>query len=173
MLYSDWYVLNVTTGKELFIKETIKKNSHLPIQMTIFNREIIHSKNGEKIKISGPLFPGYVFVYQDISKAFEIARICLSREFIQPISVNNKPCQVYKEEMELLLRSADRTGTFQLSRGLKVGDKVEVIDGPLKALQGNILWIDEKKSKAKVEFCLFKRKMRINLGIEIVDVFRN
>ena len=166
-MYSDWYVLHVATGKESVIKEKIEKYSPLPLQMTIFQREIIHSAKGKKIKVLGPLFSGYIFIYQNIKEVCKIANSYLAKEFICPISFNNKPCRVYKEEMELLLRSADEKGTFKLSRGFKAGDRVEVTDGPLKTLQGNILWIDEKKSKAKVEIFLFNRSMRVNLGLKL------
>ncbi|MBN2532039.1 MAG: hypothetical protein JXB88_04060 [Spirochaetales bacterium] len=168
-MFSDWYVLQVTTGKEQFIKEKIEKYASPPIQMTIFKREIIHSRQNKKVKKFGPLFSGYIFVYQSIKEACKIANLYLSKEFISPISINNKPCKVYKEEIELLLRSANENGTFQLSRGIKVGERIEITAGPLKILQGNILWIDQKKSKAKVEIFLFKRKMRINLGIEVIQ----
>ena len=167
-LYSDWYVLHVKAGRERFIKEQIEKYASKPVEMTIFQREIIHTRKGNKVKITGPLFKGYIFVHKKIDEVLKIAKQFLKRESIYPICVDNKPCQVYKDEMELLLRNTNKNGTFLLSHGLKAGDKVEVTDGPLKTLQGNILWIDEKKSKAKVELYLFKRKMRVNLGVEVV-----
>ena len=162
-------MLQVTTGKEQIIKNAIDRYSPVPIEMLIFRREIFHFKKGNKVKVLGFLFPGYIFVYKYINLACEVARKYFSEEYIHPISSSGKPLQIYKEEMLILLRTTGKTGTFRLSRGLKVGDKIKIIEGPLDTFQGKILWIDEKKKKAKIELFLFKRRMSINLGFEIIE----
>ncbi|MBN1409740.1 MAG: hypothetical protein JW969_02775 [Spirochaetales bacterium] len=166
-MYTDWYVFYVPKGKELVVKEVIQKFTSEPITMNAFQREVLHIKKGKKVKVLGPLFNGYLFIHKKINKAMQIAQKYLPNEYIHPISMGGSPCKVFKEEMELLIKNTEANGIFKLSLGLKVNDKIEIMRGPLKNLQGNILWIDEKKNKAKVEIKLFKRIMRVNLGIEV------
>jgi len=168
-MYSDWYVLHTTSGKEQLIKSKIEKYSDQSIQMKIFQREMIHTHKGEKIKMLTPLFYGYIFVYRNISEVCKIIKQHLPAEYVHPVSLENKPCRIYREEMDLLLKNTNTNGILPLSRGLKTGDKIEITDGALKNLAGNIVWIDEKKKKARVEIWLFNKKMRINLGLEIFD----
>jgi transcription antitermination factor NusG len=167
-IYNNWYVLYVTTGKELFIKNTIQQNIEEPVTMTFFQREIIHKRRGKRVKVWGALFAGYIFVHERLGEVLTLARKVLPTEWITPVSVNNKPCMVYREEMEVLMNSADSRGLFHLSGARKVNDQIQFTYGALKNFQGRILWIDEKKHKARVEVDLFRRKIKVTLGVEII-----
>lgn len=168
-IYNNWYVIFVTTGKELYIKNTIEKYTREPIRMTFFQREILHTRRGKRVKVVGALFSGYIFIHEKIELALTLAKKLLPSERVTPVSINNKPCMVFREEMEVLINNSDQTGLFRLSRGRKVNDTILITHGALKNFQGNILWIDERKRKAKVEIYLFRRKIKVNLGIEIVN----
>ena len=167
-IYSNWYVLHVTCGKEFIIKNTIEKYAQHSIKTTVFQREFLHTNGGKTVKVTRVLFSGYIFIYKELNTVLEISKKHLHTERIIPLSVNKKPCAVYKEEMEVLLNNSDSNGLFRLSRGKKVNDTVHITEGILKNFQGNIIWIDEKKKKAKVEIFLFQRKIKVNLGIDII-----
>lgn len=76
---------------------------------------------------------------------------------------------VYEHEMKYLLDNSDSHGLFRLSAGYESEGEVVITNGPIKDLYKNILWINRKKKKACVEIELFRRKLKVNLGI---DVFR-
>ena len=71
--------------------------------------------------------------------------------------------------MQLLLSHAGVHGKFIMSHGFKEGDKVIVTEGPLKDIHGDILFINEKKRKAKVKLILFGKEMEIAPGIELIS----
>jgi transcriptional antiterminator NusG len=168
-IYNNWYVIYVTTGKELYIKNTIQRYSNEPVRMTFFQREIIHTRRGKKVRVVGALFSGYIFIHEKIEEVLLLSKRFLPSERITPVSISNKPCMVLREEMAVLINSADSRGLFRLSGVRKVNDQVLFTYGALKNFQGKILWIDEKKNKAKVEIDLFRRKIKVNLGIEIIN----
>ena len=167
-MLDNWHVLQVTTGKENYIKNLIEKQVCGPINVKLFQRELVHSKKGKKVKVTAPLFPGYLFVQEKCYEALQAARKHLAKECVWLVCADKTPCRVHEDEMELLLQTAAKNGVFELSHGLKVNDKIEIIDGALKNLQGNILWIDEKKQKARVKIFLLQRNIPVNLGIEIL-----
>ena len=168
-IYNNWYVLNVTIGKEWLIKNKIEKYVNVPVRMTIFQREIFHTRRGKTVKVAGVLFSGYIFLHKYINEVLAITKKYLYSERIFPVSMNRKPSKVYQEEMKLLLSNADDDGLFRISRGKKMSDKVYFTTGALKNIQGNIIRIDEKKKKAHVEINLFKRKVKVSLGIDIIQ----
>ena len=173
----NWFVLQVKTSREFFIKNYIEKHSNEQIPMVIFSRELIFKRNGMHKKVLDLLFPGYIFVHKKIRKALEIIKKNIDSEFIRPICFKTKkcnicfieksPCMVRKHEMRLLLKNSDYNGIFRLSQGYQIGDKIIIENGPLKNLTGNILWINERKKKAGIEIKLLGMSMKINLGINI------
>jgi transcription termination/antitermination protein NusG len=167
--YKSWYVLQVSTGKENFIKKSIEKHSDKEVRLVIFSKEIIHRKNNKYINLISPLFPGYIFIQEKIIDVLNILKQYLRDEFIRPIKFGNEPAKVSTDEMKLLLLNSNYEGKIPLSYGYKNGDSIVIMEGPLKYIQGKILFINEKKKKAKVELNLFERTVTVSLGIDLIN----
>lgn len=165
----NWYVIQVTTGREEFIKSLILKYSTPPVTLRIFSRELIHTRQGQPVKVFDLLFPGYIFIKDEVKDIVKLIQNKMSLEFVRPVSCDGKISKVDKNEMSFLLANSDINGIFKLSYGHKEGNKINIIHGPLKGMNGKILFVNEKKKKAKIEITIFKRKINISLGLEIVN----
>jgi transcription termination/antitermination protein NusG len=97
------------------------------------------------------LFPGYIFIQEKIIDVLNILKQYLRDEFIRPIKFGNELAKVSTDEMKLLLLNSNYEGKIPLSYGYKNGDSIVIMEGPLKNIQGKILFFNEKKKKAKVE----------------------
>jgi transcription antitermination factor NusG len=129
-----------------------------------------------------PLFPSYLFVHKKADKVVEIIKRNFADEFIRPLCFKEKerkckvcfqetsPCMVAEHEMDFFLSAADTTGVISLSCGIQKENEIKIVNGPLKYLNNKIIWINQKKKKACVEVELFKQKMKVNLGFEMLDV---
>jgi transcription termination/antitermination protein NusG len=166
---SNWYVLQVRTGKEFFIKNYIYNMFNKNVTMAVFSKEIIHKKNNQDIRLLLPLFPGYIFIKDKIDEILNTHRNFLKNEMINPIRFENRPAKVHSEEMKFLLYNSDFQGNIPLSYGYKNGDSIIITKGPLKNIPGKILFINFKKKKVKVEINLFNRIMNMSLGIDLLD----
>lgn len=178
--FKDWFVLQVRTTREYFIKSFIEKHVDEDIKIIIFSRELIFKRKNREFKHLSPLFPGYLFVHKKVEKALMAAKKNCLHEFIKPLCFkeNEKkcktcfnelaPCRVLESEMEFLFKNADETGRISLSYGIEKAGTIQIINGPLKYLNSHILWINKKKKKACVEIELFKRKMKVNLGFNLL-----
>jgi transcription antitermination factor NusG len=179
----NWFVIQVKTSKEYFIKNFVEKLSDKNITMRIFARELIFKRKNKEFKCLSPLFPGYIFVYQEIDKTLDIIRQKLKTEFARPICFKEKgnkcricfmeksPCMVREQEMNFFLKIADESGIISLSYSLEKENNVKIVNGPLKYLNNKIIWINNKKKKACVEVELFGQKMKVNLGIDMLDFY--
>lgn len=165
----DWYVIKVFSSRELFIQNFIKKHSKRLVNTIVFSKEFIHNYRGEKTKIIKPLFPGYIFVQNEIQHVTDIVKQNLKNELIYPLNAEGKILKVREDEMKLLFLSSDENGIFQMSECYQEGNNVKILKGPLKNINGKILWINKRKKKAQVEISLFHRKMAINLGLNFVS----
>ena len=169
---SAWYVLQVSPGKEKFIKELIDREFNHEIQTLVFTREISHKKGPKYVTLITPIFPGYIFIKDNIQEVADMLRRSLHDIFFKAVSFGNGPAKVVKEEMQLLLLHSDATGRFTMSYGFREGEKIIITQGPLKNIHGSILFVNEKKRKAKVRLMLFKKEMEISLGVELLGKSR-
>ncbi len=167
--FSNWYVLQVKAGKESYIQTIVGKHIPGDFKLITFSREIIHKKGEQYIKYTKPIFPGYIFVHQEIIRLVHELRLLVPNEYFQPVIFNNSPARVLPIEMQLLLESSDNNGLFRLSTGMKKGDSIIITHGPLKNIEANILFVNRKKKKAKVRFCLFNQELSVSLGLDIIE----
>jgi transcriptional antiterminator NusG len=168
--YSDWYVLQVQAKREYATKNVIEQFYSHGIKLLIFSREILHTKKGRKIKLTTPLFPGYIFLYKEIEKILRIKKYNLLTQFIKPVVFNGVPATVGKEEMRLLFSSSNTEGLFRLSQGYLADDgRVQITQGPLKDIAGKIIFINKKKRKVRVRLTLFNREVNVSLGLDLIS----
>jgi transcription termination/antitermination protein NusG len=166
--FRDWYVLKVRSKRENYIKETLEKFLGNEIKLLIFTKEVLHKKNDQYLPITAPIFPGYLFVHKELNKVIHTIQTILNNEVVYPVSFDNTPAKVSVDEMKLLLSSTEN-GKFHLSQGYKSGDSVVITDGPLKEIKGKIVFINEKKRKAKLCICLFGKEMQVSLGLDLLN----
>ncbi|MBN2534893.1 MAG: hypothetical protein JXB88_18575 [Spirochaetales bacterium] len=176
--YLRWFVIYIMPGTEYKMKKIIENTIQKPVTTIVFSKEIIKKNKGKKIKIIHPLFPGYIFVHQHCRLVLDTLKGILAHSVFKPVCfkqnkcenqfMDNSPCMISPEEMKLLLDNSDQYGVLHLSYGYKKDDKVIITDGPLRNLQAEILYINEKKNFVGVNIQLFNKEMRINLGIDIV-----
>jgi transcription termination/antitermination protein NusG len=168
-LYEDWYVIQVRNKREYFVKQLIDKYLDNSVQLIIFSRQILHKKNDRYMQLTLPIFAGYIFVHKDIGKVMHVARLLFKDEFVSPVRFNNELAKVSVNEMKFLLSNAGSDGIFKISYVYREGDSITVTQGPLKNINGKIVFINEKKRKAKVHFFLFNQTMDISLGIDFIE----
>lgn len=135
-------------------------------------RQIKHqSINGIKSHKEHILLPGYVF----ISVPFDI------------IGVNLYDCGRLPDVYRLLkdgeghweLQGADEAfahwiinnkGLIGLSQAYMAGDKVQLLSGPLKEREGNIIKIDRRGRNGLIEFMFDGRARRVWLAFEFTEI---
>jgi transcription antitermination factor NusG len=99
------------------------------------HRTISHWKNGLRVPIERPLFPGYVFV-----KAYreDKVRILEAPGVHSIVGVGREPISLPHHEMEALRRGV-RLLNVEPHPYLKVGEKVLIRKGPLEGMTGIVV----------------------------------
>lgn len=156
-----WYAVHARSRHEDVVYDGLRKKS---IEAFVPKVQVMSRRKDRRKRILVPLLPGYVFVhsnlnpydYWDIIKTYGVVRI---------VGTEHKPVPVKDEEMESLkiLHGTDRTVRNQAY--MKKGDRVMIMDGPLKGLTGFYLRHKAKSDKVVVSVELLKR----SLAVEIED----
>ena len=145
-----WYVMQVRTGTE----ENIRCQCQRIISSDVLERCFIPYYQQKK-RFRGEwhiqeriLFPGYVFL---IARNLEIL-------------IDN-----LKQVIGLLLRMGSDSQLVEMSSGIIENDRVQVLSGPLKGMEGSIRKIDRHKRMAYLEVEMFGRTVEMKVGLEIVS----
>lgn len=162
---SNWYVVHTCTGDETKIYKTAHGGAET-VYMPL--KEVLHKRGDTFIKKRGPLFPGYLFVQEHIANFVDNVRQGDLDVWLKPLGQQGKPLPVKKEEMEFIFKLAEN-GVVGVSKGYMAEDgKVQIVEGPMKGMEADILFVDKRRKKAKVQFELFNRRIDVTLALEIL-----
>ena len=171
-----WYVLQVPTGREDRLIEEIRC-----YQVQDYLEDIFAPRSVRKKKYQGKwqvyeelLFPGYLFV---ISEAPEELYQALKRipQMTRILGTGEKWTAMTAKDIETVRRLASPQGKslrerwrMNFSEGYLKGDKIIVIDGPLKGMESSISRIDRHKRLAWLSMEIMGQPREIAVGLEII-----
>ncbi len=162
---NDWYVLHVKTGEELAVKAVLAR--HFPEVINLVPERILRERiNGKWREISRVLITGYVFINAllDTNLYYKLTAV----PYVIRILGSGKPDPVPPDEMQVILKLGNYGDTLGLSEIYHTGNKVQVVSGPLAGMAGQIVKVDKRRYRAKVNVSLMGEPRIVELGI--VDI---
>ena len=151
----NYYIAQVATGHEKAFLENINKlHPQLAQQynFTFLTRELYIQRAGEKLKELQPVFPSYVIV--ETSSEIDpktIQELKAVPYFYHFLNSNTDITPLFGNDLEIIRHF--------VGLGPKIGsslvrfdenDRIVVIEGPLKGLEGSIIKVDKRKQRAKI-----------------------
>ena len=157
-----WYAIHSRSRHEDVVLNGLKKKF---IEGFLPKMQVMSKRKDRRKMILVPILPGYVFVhsdlnlnqYWDIIKTYGVVRI---------LGIQGKPVSVRDEEIASLktLHGTDRTVRNQAY--MKEGDRIMIMEGPLKGLTGFYLRHKGKVDKVVISIELLQR----SLVVEVEDL---
>ncbi len=163
-----WYVLHTFSGYENVAKENLETVvEKFNLQDRIFDivipeEDVIEEKNGKKKLVTRKSMPCYLLVkmiYGD-DLWHNITRTRGITGFVGP---KGRPLALTDEEVMKL-----RLEKIKVETDLEVGDKVEIIEGPLDKMVGNIVAVNPEAGVVTVTVEMFGRENNVELSFEQV-----
>jgi len=157
----QWYALHSRSRHEAVVFDQLSKKS---IEAFVPRIEVMSRRKDRRKRILIPLLPGYVFVHTDLNPYHHLD-IIKTIGVVRIIGILGKPVPVKEEEIASLrvLDGTDRTVRNQAY--MKSGDRIMIMDGPLKGLNGFYVRHKAKVDKVVVSVELLHR----SLAVEIED----
>lgn len=162
-----WYAIHTYSGYEEKVAESIRQRAEsLDMKDKIFQvlvpkEKMIEIKNGKRKVVEKRIFQGYVMVQMKLSEdAWFIVRNTPSVTGFVGTGVD--PTPISDDEMDKINK---RMGLDQPKHKIdyKVGEVVNITDGPFKGFDGSISEIDATKGKLKVLVNMFGRETPVEL----------
>jgi len=165
-----WYVVHTYSGYENTVKASIEKavenrkmhdlihEINIPVETVT---EIVDSKT----KVTEhKIFPGYVLVKMILTdESWHLVRNV--RGVTGFVGAENKPIPL--SEDEILALGVEKR---EVVIGVKVGDTVKVIDGPLDGFFGTVDEVDAERNRLRVVLSMFGRETPVDLELDQVEV---
>lgn len=133
-------------------------------------RKLTIRRRGKTREELAPIFPGYLFyeaselpteVYWTLKRTSGFIRFLKNNQNIEPLIGEDKGLLLhFLSYGEVVDKS---TVTFNEN------NRIEVLDGPMKGLEGLIVKVDKRKKRAKVRLSLYDQSFLIDFGFEFLE----
>ena len=165
----NWYAVQVRTGKEQETANLCRRIVDRAILIDSFlpRYERMKRYQGEWHKELLPIFPGYIFlVTEQVGKLFY--QLKAVPELTKILGDGSEFIPIKDEEKDLLQRLGNEKHVTEMSVGYLVGERVVILSGPMKGMEGKIKKLDRHKRTAVLEVGMFGRWVDVKVGVEIV-----
>lgn len=165
-----WYVVNTYSGHELNVKEKLEmRTESMGMQDYIFRVIVpetkeVEVKDGVKKEKVKKMFPGYVLVEMIMTdEAWYIVRNTPGvTGFIGSSGKGAKPTPLLPQEIDKILANQGMS-RINVSEEIKVGDKVNVVDGPFNGMSGVVDNLDLENNRITVIIDLFGQETSVDV----------
>ena len=167
-----WYVVTTYVGHEANVKEKLEaRTESMGMQENIFRVIIpetveVEIKDGVKKEKTKKMFPGYVFVEMVMSDEawYAVRNTPGVTGFIGSSGKGAKPTPLLPQEIDRILVNMG-ISRVDIEAELKIGDKVNIIDGPFKGMMGVIDTIDAEQNRLNVLIDLFGQETPVEVEL--------
>lgn len=163
----QWYAIHTYSGYEEKVAESIRQRAEsLDMKDKIFQivvpkEKMIEVKNGKRKVVEKRIFQGYVMVQMKMSEdAWYIVRNTPSVTGF--VGSGSEPTPIATDEMEKIMKRMGREEPKH-KIDFKIGEVVNIIDGPFKGFDGTVNEVDAIKGKLKVLVNMFGRETPVEL----------
>ena len=154
-----WYALHTRSRFEQKVYTGLRGKS---MEAFLPKVQVMSRRKDRRKKILVPILPGYVFVQAEL-EPYLYWEIIKTVGVVRMVAFKGKPVPASDQEIDslMILNGTDRT--VENRSFMQKGDRVMIMEGPLKGLVGFYLKHKDKSEKVVVSIELLKRSMAVEI----------
>ncbi|MFU2157931.1 MULTISPECIES: transcription termination/antitermination protein NusG [Caldisericum] len=170
-----WYLVHTYSGKEQKVlnelKDRIKgyglEDRILEVLLPVDYYSVVDKKGKRKIK-PVKVFPGYILVkmIMDDESWYVVRNTPGVLGFVGP---TGKPTPISEEEIKKIIEERVTEEKAKEKLHFDINDRVRILVGPFKNMEGVVEAIDEEKGTARVVLKMFGREMPVEIQSEYIQ----
>ena len=160
-----WYALHTRSRFEQKVYDGLCGKS---LEAFLPRIQVMSRRKDRRKKILVPMIPGYVFVHS-VLEAEEYHRIIKTVGVVRMLAFKGRPLPAEDDEISslMILNGTDRT--VQNRSYMRKGDKVMIMEGPLKGLEGFYLRHKGKVDRVVVSIKLLRRSLEVEVDDWVLE----
>jgi transcriptional antiterminator NusG len=155
---APWYAINTHPGQEFKVQAELERRAAgrgaVLREVVVPTESTTETRNGQKIRSETRTMPGYVLVNAELTDALW-SLLKATAGVAGVVGAGNQPVPLPKPEVDRLL---ERVAPQRVRVPFTAGDSVEVVEGPLVGLAGQVVEVNEDAAKLKVLLSMFGRE---------------
>lgn len=159
MEQEKWYAVHTRSRFEQKVFDGISGKS---IEVFLPKIQVMSRRKDRRKKILVPLLPGYVFVRTDLDPD-EYLNILKTIGVVRMIGFKGKPVPARDDEISSLMILDGTDRTVQNRAYINKGDRIIIMEGPLKGLTGFYIRHKGESDKVVVSVELLQRSLELSI----------
>ena len=155
----NWYAIHTRSRFEQKVFDGLRGKS---IESFLPKMLVMSRRKDRRKKILVPLIPGYVFVQSDLNNR-EYLEILKTVGVVRMVGIKGRPAPANEEEIASLMILDGTDRTVQNRAYMSKGDRVMIMEGPLKGLVGYYLRHKGQSDKVVVSVDLLHRSLEVEI----------
>jgi transcriptional antiterminator NusG len=138
--------------------------------ITSFSERTVFKK-GKSVKELRPVIPGYVFFSNN--REPEWKEIRKYEHIYYPLCYSDNTKELRNNDLRFVKWLIRQNGVIGISKVIREGSRIKIIDGPLKEYEGKITKIKKRQKCAEIEIGTDKIINKIWLSYELIEIKNN
>ena len=169
-----WYVVNVHSGSEKKVAESIKEQAVLKkmddkiLDILVPTEEVVETRNNRRYVTERRMYAGYVLVHMVMND--DTWHLVKNTPRVTGFLGGNRPAPLADHEIEAILKTQEATAEKPRPKiSFEVGETVRLKEGAFADFNGRIEEVDYDRSRLRVTVEIFGRETPVDISFSGVE----